>query len=187
MNLLDFAILLPIGYFTYKGFVSGIIQEVFGIAGIILAVFLTFKFMKPASVIFSPLFNNPDHATIAAGIFIFIGTVAAIQFLAFTSRKFLELLKINFLNRLAGMCFGFLKSGIVVSAFLLLFAGFNLPGEQTRENSFSYSYVIYLAPAAFNTVATIYPGAEDFVNTIEETIEENNPIRSLPIFDKLEL
>ncbi len=187
MNLLDFAILLPIGYFAYKGFVSGIIREVFGIVGIILAVFLTFKFMKPVSLIFLPLFENPDHATIAAGILIFIGTIAAVQFLAYSSQKFLELLKINFVNRLAGMSFGFLKSGIVVSAFLLLFAGFNLPGEDTRENSLTYSYVIYMAPMAFNMVAKVYPGAEDFVNTIEETIEENNPIRSLPIFEKLEL
>ena len=187
MNLLDFIIILPIGYFAYRGFMSGLIKEVFGIVGIILAVFITFEFMKPVSILFSPFFENPDYAIIAAGILLFIGTVATTQFMAYTSKKFLELLKINFINRLAGLGFGFLKSGIVVSSVLLLLAGFNLPGEDTRQNSVSYPYVIYMAPVAFNVVATIYPGAENFAQTIEDTIEENNPIRTLPIFDQLDL
>lgn len=187
MNLLDFIIILPIGYFAYRGFASGLIKEVFGIAGIILAVFITFEFMKPVSVLLSPFFENPDYATIVAGLVLFIGTVAATQFFAYTTKKFLELLKINFINRLAGLCFGMLKSGIVISSILLLFAGFNLPGEEVRKNSISYPYIIYMAPMAFNTIATIYPGAENFVQTIEDTIDENNPIRTLPIFDQLDL
>lgn len=187
MNLLDFIIILPIGYFAYRGFASGLIKEVLGIAGIILAVFITFEFMKPVSILFSPLFENPDHATIAAGLTLFIGTVAATQFIAYTSKKFLELLKINFINRLAGLCFGILKSGIVISSMLLLLAGFNMPGEETRQNSISYQYVIYVAPMTFNAMAIIYPGAENFVQTIEDTIDENNPIRTLPIFDQLNL
>ena len=183
MSLLDFFILIPIGYFAYKGFMSGLVKEVFSIVGIILAVFLTFEYMNSVSVLFKPFFNNPDHAIIGAGIFIFIATIAGTQFLAYTTQKLLELIKINFINRLAGLLFGSLKSGIVISAFLLLLAGFNLPSESARNNSISYSTVIYLAPAVFNMVSAIYPGAESFVETIEQTIEQNNPIRTLPIFE----
>lgn len=183
MNLVDLIILTPIAYFAYKGFVSGFIKEALGIIGIILAVYLTFKFMKPVSALFLPLFENPDHATIAAGILIFIGTVAVVQFIAFSTKKFLELLKINFINRLAGLCFGFVKSSIVISAILLLFAGFNLPPEDYRENSLSYPIIIYVAPAAYDVIASIVPQAENFIHTIEQAIEENNPIRTLPIFD----
>lgn len=184
MNLIDLFILGPIAYFAYKGFVSGFIKEVLGIIGIILAIYITFEYMKPVSAIFAPLFENPDYATIAAGILLFISTVAVVQFIAFSTKKFLELLKINFINRLAGLCFGVLKSGIVVSAILLLLAGFNLPGEEARENSLSYPFVIFVAPAAFDVIATIIPEAENFIVTIEQAIEENNPIRTLPIFDE---
>lgn len=187
MSLLDFFIILPIGYFAYKGFVNGLIKEVLSIAGIVLAVFFTFAYMDSVSVIFEVFFDNPDYAIIAAGIFLFIFTVATVQFIAYAARKFLEVIKINFINRIAGLLFGGVKSGIVISAFLLLFAGFNLPGEQTRNESLTYSYVIYLAPAVFNMVAFIYPGVEDFISTIETTIEENNPIKNLPIFEKPEL
>jgi membrane protein required for colicin V production len=186
MGLLDFFILIPIGYFAWKGFMSGFVREILSIAGIILAVFLTFEYMHAISFLFKPFFSNADHATIASGIFIFIITIAAVQFIAYATQKFLELIKINFINRIAGLLFGSLKSGIVISAILLLMAGFNLPTENSRENSISYPIVIYLAPAVFNMVAAIYPGAENFVNTIEKAIEENNPIKSLPIFEQLE-
>ncbi|MEX0905547.1 MAG: CvpA family protein [Balneolaceae bacterium] len=186
MNLLDFFIILPIGYFAYRGFVNGIIKEVLSIVGIILAVFITFEYMHAVSPLFAAFFENPDYATVAAGIFLFVVTVAAVQFIAYAAKKFLEIIKINFVNRIAGLSFGVLKSGIIISTLLLLLAGFNLPGEEARSESISYSYVIYLAPAVFDAVAIVYPGAEDFISTIEKTIEENNPIKNLPIFENSE-
>lgn len=187
MNLLDLFILLPICYFAYKGFASGFIKEILGIVGIILAVFIAFQYMKPVSTIISPLFESSDNATIVAGIFLFIGVIIVTQLIAYTSKRFLELLNINFINRVAGLCFGVLKSGIVVSAFLLLLAGFNLPAEEAREESLTYPLILTLAPAAYNAVATVIPGIESFIITIEEAIEENNPIRNLPIFENEDL
>jgi membrane protein required for colicin V production len=187
MTLLDFFILIPIGYFAFRGFMSGLIKEVLSIAGVVIAVFMTFWYMDDVAILFSPLFENPDHAVIAAGILIFVIIVGAVQFVAFATQKFLEVIKINFINRLAGLLFGAVKSAIVISAILLLFAGFNLPGEESRNNSATYSYIIYVAPAVFDMAAMIYPGAENFIETIEQTIEDSNPIKSLPIFENLSL
>lgn len=183
MNLLDLFILIPIAYFAWKGFTSGLVKEVFSIAGIILAVFITFEYMHLLTPIFKMVFENPDHAAVASGITLFVATIAIVQGVAHLIQKFLELIKINFLNRIAGLIFGSLKSAIVISAFLLLLAGLNLPGEDTRNNSVSYPIVITLAPAVFNMVAAVYPGAESFIETIEKAIEENNPIKTLPIFE----
>lgn len=187
MNLLDFFIVLPIGYFAYNGLMSGIVKEVLSIVGIILAVFITFAYMDSASVIFQPFFDNLDYAIVAAGIFLFILTIGLVQFIAYSIRKVLEVVKLNFINRIAGFVFGALKSGIIVSTMLLLLAGFNIPGEEIRNESLTYPYVIVLAPAVFDMVAFVYPGAEDFVSTIEQTLEENNPIKNLPIFEIPEL
>lgn len=183
MNLLDLFILIPVAYFAWRGFTSGLVKEVFSIAGIILAVYLTFGYMHTLSPLFRTVFENPDHATVASGIVIFVGTIAVVQGVAHLLQKFLELIKINFLNRIAGLIFGSLKSAIVISAFLLLLAGLNLPSEETRNQSVSYPIVITLVPAVYNMVASVYPGAENFIETIEQAIEENNPIKSLPIFE----
>ena len=183
MNILDIIILLPIAYFGWRGFMNGFIKEILSIAGIVIAVFLTFKYMADVSSMFRPIFSSNNQATIAAGIFIFVLTVALAQFLAYAVGKFMELININFINKLAGLIFGALKSGIIVSAFLLLMAGFNMPGETSRNESVSYPYVIFLAPTVFDLVSTVYPGAGNFIETIEQTLEENNPIRNLPLFE----
>lgn len=183
MNTLDFLILLPVAYFAYRGFMSGFIQEVLSIVGIILGVFVTFAYMHPVSELYQSYFSNPDTAAITAGLTLFIGTIAIIQIIAFMLRRFLEVIKLNFINSIAGFCFGVLKSAIIVSGFLWLFAGLNLPSEESRNGSITYSYVIPLAPAAFNMVSTVVPNIDGFIETIEKSIKEDNPIRNNPFFE----
>jgi len=182
MNVLDLIILLPIGYFSYKGFLAGFIQEVLSIAGIILGVFITFAYMKPASALLIPYISNSDTATIVAGLILFIGTIAIVQTIGHSIRRFLELIKLNIINQLAGLCFGAVKSAIVVSSFLWLFAGLNMPADETRNESLTYPYVISLAPITYDQIAAVVPNIEGFIETLEEAIKEDNPIRNHPYF-----
>jgi len=183
MNGLDFLIILPIGYFAYKGYTAGFIQEVFGIIGIILAILVTFAYMKPLSDLFQPLFESSDTQTIAAGLILFIGTIAIVQLIAHAIKKFLELIKLNVINRLAGLMFGAVKSAIVISGFLWLFAGLNLPTEETRNESAVYPLVFSLAPATYDIVASAIPGMENFIENLEDSIREDNPIRNNKFFE----
>ncbi len=179
MNLLDFSIFIPILYFCYRGARNGLIGEVFGIAGIILAVFLTFHYMNEGADLIRPLFEgDPNYLPFAAGALIFFGTLIAIQLVVFLISRFLEVVKLNIVNSVLGFFFGLLKGGIIVSAILLLLAGFNQPSQQSRDDSLSYSYVIYMAPWAYNAVAT-----ENFSRTIQNTLNKYNPIENFPITD----
>lgn len=185
MNLLDFLILIPICYFCYRGFVNGIVTEVLNIIGIILAVFLTFQYMDTLAYFMRPLFNeNAGYIPFVSATLIFIGTVSAVQLVDFLAKKILAIIKLNFINRLSGLTFGFLKSGIVVSAILLILAGFNLPSQQSRSNSVTYSYIIYLAPWAYDAVAFVYPGAEYFTETVNKTLDQYDPVENFPLSDK---
>lgn len=186
MNLLDALIILPIAYFCYRGFRNGLIKEVLSIVGIILAVFFTFRYMDPLGEAISPLFEEGNSIIpFVSALIIFIGTVSLVNIVAFLSKKFLETIRLNFINRLSGIAFGFLKSGIIISAVLIILAGFNLPPEESREESVTYSYVIHFAPWVYDSVATMYPGAEDFTATIEQTMDQYNPIENFPIQYKL--
>lgn len=187
MNALDLLIILPIGFFAYKGFTAGFIQEILGIVGIIIAVFVTFAYMKPVATFLERFFSGTDTLTIVAGLILFIGTIVIVQLIGHAVREFLEFIKLNFLNRIAGLFFGAVKSAIVISGFLWLFAGFNMPAEDTREDSLLYPIVISLAPATFDLIASVYPGIENFIETIEDAIQEDNPIRNNSFFDRLDL
>lgn len=185
MNFLDFLVLIPICYFCYRGFVNGIITEVLNIIGIILAVFLTFQYMDTMAYLMRPFFNeNAGYIPFVSATLIFIGTVSAVQLIDFLLKKMLKIIKLNFINRLSGLTFGFLKSGIMVSAILLILAGFNLPSQQARNDSVTYSYIIYLAPWAYDAVAFVYPGAENFSETVKKTLDQYNPVENFPTLDK---
>lgn len=185
MNLIDFLILIPIVYFAYRGFANGIIKEVLSIVGIILGVFLTFQYMDPLAAAINPLFEEgASFVPFISAIIIFVGTLSLVHLAAFLSKKFLETIKLNFINRIAGAAFGFLKSGIVISAILLILAGFSIPSEEARQDSVTYSYIIYLAPWAYDTVATVYPGAENFSTTIQKTLEQYNSIENFPFLEQ---
>jgi membrane protein required for colicin V production len=180
MNLLDFLILIPILYFCYQGARNGLIGEVLGIAGIILGVFFTFHYMDEVADYIRPLFEgDPNYLPFVAGAIIFFGVMIAVKVIAVSLRRFLEAIKLSAFNRIFGFFFGLLKGGIIVSALLLLLAGFNQPSQQSREESSTYSYVIYLAPWAYNAVAT-----ENFSRTIQGTLNEYNPIENFPITEK---
>jgi membrane protein required for colicin V production len=177
MNLLDFLIFIPVLYFCYRGMRNGLIGEVLGIAGIILAVFLTFHYMNEVAETIRPLFEgDPNYLPFVAGAIIFFGTLVIIQVIALLIGRFLKAVKLNIINRILGFLFGLLKGGIIVSAILLLLAGFNQPSQESRKESISYSYVIYLAPWAYNTVAT-----ENFSRTIQNTLNKYTPIENFPI------
>ena len=186
MNLLDIVILVPIGYVTYRGFAKGFVQEVFNIAGVIIAIFITFKYMGPVAGFLAPFVENKDTATITAGITLFIMSLILVQAGVMWIEKVLDIINLSILNKLAGMIFGFAKSAILVSAVLLLLTGINMPSEENRQESVAYPYIIQAAPLAYNFIATLYPGAEGFIETIERNMQENNPLRELPIFDQKE-
>ena len=186
MNYLDLIILLPIAYVAYRGFMNGFFREVFGIIGIILAVYLTFEYMGAISQWLAPYVENRDRTTIITGIVMFIAIIIVVQLAGIGLEKLFEAAYLGIVNQLAGLLFGALKSAIFVSAILLLLAGIGIPSEETTSNSASYPVVITVAPATFDFVAAIIPGTQDFIETIERTIEENNSLRDLPIFEKLD-
>lgn len=153
--------------------------------GIILAVYITFEYMGTISGILAPYVEDRDRSVIITGIISFIIIVIAVQLAGFVLERFIDVIQLGILNKLGGMIFGGLKMAILISATLLLLAGLGVPSEETASNSVSYPMVIYVAPAAFDFVASVVPGTENFIDTIEQSIQENNTLRNLPIFENL--
>ncbi len=180
MNLLDFLIFIPILYFCYRGIKNGLIGEILGIIGLILAVYLTFQYMDVVADWIQPLFDeDATYVVFVAGTIIFFCTLIVVQIIDFLSAKFLVTIRLHTINRILGAFFGLIKGGVIISAILLLLAGFNIPSENAREESATYSYVIYLAPWVYNAVAT-----ENFTRTIQNTFNKYEPVINFPIVNE---
>lgn len=184
MLILDLIIATPILYFGYKGAVNGLVKEVLNIVAIILAVFLTFNYLDAFTGIIAPLFEEgASYVPFVSGAILFIGTIGIVALIAYATKELLKAVKLSLVNRILGATFGALKSGLVVSAVLLLLAGFNVPGEQARDESYLYPYVIYLAPLTYNGVALVYPGAENYTETLKSNISDHNPLENIPFLN----
>lgn len=185
MHILDLIIAVPLLYFMYKGAVNGIVKEILNIVGIILAVFLTFNYMDALSIIIAPFFEedaSPYIPFLSAAV-LFLGTLIIIAIIGYLTKELLKAVKLSTVNRVLGALFGLVKSGLIISTILLLMAGFNVPKEEVRDESLLYPYIIYLGPWAYDAVALIYPGAEDYTQTIQENLSKYNPIENLPIIN----
>lgn len=187
MLILDLIIAIPLLYFGYKGAVNGLVKEVLNIVGIILAIFLTFNYLDAFTGIIAPMFEEgASYVPFISGVILFIGTLGVVAIIAYATKELLKAVKLSMVNRILGGTFGVLKSGLVVSAVLLLLAGFNVPSDEARNDSYLYPAVIYLAPLTYNAVAVVYPGAENYSETLKQNIGEYNPLQNIPFLNELQ-
>ena len=185
MEILDLIIAAPLLYFGYKGAVNGLVKEVLNIIGITLAIFFTFKYMDSLKILIDPFFEDPNAAYIPflSAALVFIGTLSVVAITAYLIKEALKAVKLSVVNRILGAVFGVLKSGMIISTILLLMAGFNIPKDEVRDSSYLYPYIIYLGPWTYEAVATIYPGAESYSETIQENLSKYNPVNNLPFIN----
>ncbi|MCH8567207.1 MAG: CvpA family protein [Balneolales bacterium] len=173
MNVLDAILLVPLVYFAFQGFRNGLLREVFGFAGVLLALFLGFRYLDSVQDMITGVIPVEDaFIPVLAFVMIFVTVIVLVQLAIIASEAILKFALLSVPNRIFGLLFGLLKSGLFISGMLVLLLAFNLPDEETRQDSLLYPYVISVAPAAYNIVGVVYPGTNSFTETIEEVMKD---------------
>lgn len=179
ISLLDAILLLPLLIFLFKGLQNGLMKEAFGLAGIVVAVFLAFRYMDAVNRILTTFLPEYELVLpIISAVLIFVVVMTVANLVGVMLKKALSAAQIGIIDRVLGAAFGMAKVGLLLSAILIFLAGMSLPSEKSRQNSILYPYVIQVVPVAFNAVGTVYPGAEDFDKTIQKTINDYNPLNN---------
>lgn len=117
MNWLDFFILIPMAWGAFKGLVKGLVAELLGIVGIILGLYLANQFSGHIS---AALNWSGRFSGILAFALIFIVVLLIFYFLIRLFNKTLEIIQLQWLNKLGGMVFGALKWAMVFSVILYI-------------------------------------------------------------------
>lgn len=156
MNLLDVLIAIPLLWGAYKGFKRGLIFEIFMLVGLILGLYIAFKF---SSLINGLVGKMVDANSAVIPYLSFIIVFAAILLIMILFAKLLEnILKIsslNVLNQVAGAVLGIIKFALVVSVILWSFKSlephWNFINASTKKQSLLYEPVLktstFLTPA----------------------------------------
>lgn len=179
MNYVDGILLIPLAYAAFRGFKNGLIKEVLGIAGLIIAILLGFNLITPASHFLTNQWDLTGETVpyLAFGM-VFFGTLIAISIITIILDNVVKLVFLSIPNRVLGSVFSTLKMGIMLSLAMLFVSGFNFPDQESRQNSVSYKYVISVAPVAYDAIATIIPGVSNYKDTVDKTIDEYNPLQN---------
>ncbi len=180
MNYLDGILIIFLAYAAFRGFKNGLIKEVLGIAGLILAVLLGFNLITPASEFITTQWGLDGETVpyLAFGL-VFIITLVVVSVISFVLDKIVKLVFLSVPNRIFGCVFSSLKMGIILSIALIFLSGFNFPNRDVRDASLTYPYVLSIAPLAYDAVAKIIPGVSNYKETVERTLEEYNPIHNI--------
>lgn len=185
--IIDLALGIPLLLWGVKGLRDGFVKESLGLAGLILAIVLAFSLMEEGHALLKEFMDSdPAWLPLAAAGIIFLGVMGLTQLVIFSLNKTLEAAALNGINRLMGMGFGLLKAGIVLSLILMLLAGFDKPPKEMRDNSHLYAWVLPVATKTYDFIATAWPGASSFGQTMRKTMDENNPLRRIMDKPKVE-
>lgn len=169
MNWLDIVIgILLIGG-IFSGFKNGVIGEIATLAGLILGIWGAVRFSWWTADVLADLGIGSDYMHIISFVVTFIVIVVVVQVLAAFLNKLMESLALGFVNRLAGMAVGVLKSALIISVILfvvdILDDEARVIKHETREESLFYEPLSQLVP-------TILP----FIH-IEDLQKHEKPLR----------
>ncbi|HXV20452.1 MAG TPA: CvpA family protein [Desulfuromonadales bacterium] len=119
MNVVDVAILLILAIFLVKGVVRGLLKELCLLVGLLGGAVLAFSYHASlADLLVESLRFPPIIAVATAFLALFLTTILFFTVLGHLLSKFVNLLFLGGLNRLAGAFFG-LTQGVVLLAVVL--------------------------------------------------------------------
>lgn len=121
MNYLDIVIVIPLIWGAYKGFRKGFIIEIASLVALILGIWGGINFSSYAATFLSSTFNISNKIMpLLSFIVTFIAIVIVVFFIAKMLERVVKMVALGIVNRIAGMVFGMLKFGIIISVLLNL-------------------------------------------------------------------
>lgn len=153
MNYIDLVLGILLIIAAIQGFRKGFIIELASLAALILGIWGGIKFSDfTASLITKHTGYHSDHLSTIAFIITFIIIIILVHTMGKMLDTVVKAVFLGFLNRLAGIIFGVLKSAVILSIFLLLF-------DSVDEN-------VHLLPFKQKTDSKLYVPMKQLVPTL---------------------
>jgi membrane protein required for colicin V production len=140
MNYIDLVLAILLLIAAIQGFRKGFIIELASLAALVLGIWGGIKFSDyTAAMITKHLGYHSEHLGTIAFVVTFIVIVILIHLMAKMLDSIVKAVFLGFLNRLAGIVFGLLKTAVILSIVLLLFDEIDenvhiLPTRQKEES-----------------------------------------------------
>ena len=176
MNFLDIILIIPIIWLAYKGFRKGLIIELTSLLALILGVYISYYFSNYTADFLRDMFNvGKKYMSILSFAVTFIVVVIAVFAIGKMLEKFIDIILLGFINKIAGSFFGILKAVFVFSVIIYIINGFdhnhNIISNKLRDNSLLYNPIssvaeIILPKLDFDNIKDAIPEKDELLENI---------------------
>ena len=161
MNILDIIILICLIPAVILGLRKGLISQVISIASIAFGVWASVKFAVISSQWLAQYINAPEHTLkIVAFVLIMIAVFVVLGLIGKVLEGVIKLVMLNWINRLAGMCFSLAKCLLILGLLTMGFSRLNETIELVRPEYIEGS-VLY--PILKDLADTLFPQLRNFL------------------------
>ncbi len=160
---------------AFTGFRKGFIISVVSLLALVLGVFGGFYFLNWAvSLLLNQFGLTGKWLPVLAFICIFVAVVFGVNLLGKLLKKFVHMILLGGIDKLAGAFIGALMWAFLVSAALWVGSVFSLqPPAEWQQNSVLYGYVQPVAPAFAAKLDGIIPALSDIFEGLKELINDS--------------
>ncbi|WP_342088187.1 CvpA family protein [Dyadobacter sp. OTU695] len=168
MKLLDVLILLPLLWGALHGYRKGLLIEIIGILGMVVAMVLGFKFLGLGMEILTPYFSEGVARKILPYVgfsAIFFPTIFLLNQFGYTIRRSLRYSILGTFDSFAGAMVGVFTwvFGISVFFWLVNAIGVKIPAHRT-DDTYLYPLVVPVAPTVITKGLSLMPKGTDIIS-----------------------
>lgn len=172
MSVIDILLIVPLGYGAWKGYSNGLVKEVAQLAGLVLAAFLAFHNMDSMAAWITAKIGVDGTPALVAGFLAIFGLVMfMVSGLVYGLNILLKITLLSIPNRIMGLFFGVLKAGVSVSLMLILLSTLGMVTDDMLNKSRLAPFVKPLAPATYNVISMVVPGAAGYAKDVGALLE----------------
>lgn len=161
MNLFDVLILILLGVFLLKGLLRGLVKELCSLIGLIVGALLAVRFHGPLAEGMVLAFKLPPQlCVILAFLALFLVTLLIFSLAGMMLSKYVKLLYVGGLNRVAGGIFGLVQGVLVLAVVVYALSLRPLPAGLSNDLSQSLLAppFVSLGEQLFNSSWQLFPG-----------------------------
>jgi membrane protein required for colicin V production len=153
-NVFDIIFAIILLYSAYKGFSKGFVIQAATLVALLLGIYGAVRFSDYTADILSLKLNiTTQYLPLIAFAVTFVAIVILVHLIAGVTEKLLRAVALGFVNRVAGLLFGVLKSAFIISILLVIVNGIdtrmNIIPSDVKNNSLLYRPLSEFAPKIF--------------------------------------
>lgn len=177
MNYLDIFFIAVIAIGAVKGYMKGLVVEIFSFLAFFIGIFVAIKLTIPVA---NRFFDSDDYfqlITVAVFIGLFIAVILIINLIAKALKKVLDLTFLGLFDNVLGALAGVFKWTFIISVFFWVFdsIGLRLPDEQS-DGSLIYPIVERLGPTVFAWVSNMLPFIQDMIDSLKNISDKHKGV-----------